>query len=123
MGDAKPCTAPSAALANARPPHKLPNAISVLASTSSPWSNARRNARATRGNASRQMASVRGLAFTETYGSISCVRASIPVDAVSAGGSASVSSGSTTASAGNINGLRRLTFWWLSRHASGPRSA
>ena len=60
------------------------------------------------------MASVSGLAFTDTYGSISCVRASIPVDAVSAGGSASVSSGSTTASAGSINGLRRLTFWWLS---------
>ena len=53
-----------------------------------PLSNARRNARATRGNASRQMASVSGLAFTDTYGSISCVRASIPVDAVSVGGRA-----------------------------------
>ena len=79
-----------------------------------PSSNARRSERATRGNASRQIASVKGLAFAETYGSINCVSASIPVDAVNAGGSASVSSGSTTASAGSISGLRRLTFWWLS---------
>ena len=41
---------------------------------------------------------------------MSCVSASMPVAAVSAGGRFSVSSGSTTASRGSMDGLRRLAF-------------
>ncbi len=50
------------------------------------------------------------LARMETYGSMSCVRASRPVEAVISGGRTRVSSGSTTAIRGNMCGLRRLAF-------------
>ena len=45
----------------------------------------------------------------ETRASINWVRASMPVPAVIAGGMATVSSGSTIATHGIMNGLRRLT--------------
>jgi len=59
---------------------------------------------------SRQMASHSGFARRETKGSITCVSASSPVLAVTSGGTPSVSSGSTSATAGSISGLRRLAF-------------
>ncbi len=45
-----------------------------------------------------------------TYGSMTCVRASRPVLAVTSGGMLYVSLGSTSATRGSISGLRRLTF-------------
>src|SRR5579862_2447790 len=57
-----------------------------------------------------QYGSTRGLARALTYGSMSCVRASRPVLAVTAGGSPYVNSGSSSATRGSISGLRMLAF-------------
>ena len=74
----------------------------------------------TRGIASRQIASTKALARALTNGSISWVKASRPVDAVSAGGRSNVSSGSTSATPGSMCGLRRLA---LTPCVGEPRTA
>jgi hypothetical protein len=109
-GEAKPCTAPSFAFASASPPQRLATAMSRLASRSLPSRNARRSAPLARCIPSRATASDSGFACGETNGSMHCVSASSPVLAVTEGGSEYVSSGSITATAGSISGLRRLTF-------------
>src|SRR6266571_509961 len=106
---ANPCTAPSFALASAIPLSSAHSAMSVRAPTSVPSAYTRRSPRAARRSPSRASASVTGLAFTDTNGSRHWVRASRPLDAVAAGGQPTVSSGSTSATAGSITGLRMLT--------------
>ncbi len=63
-----------------------------------------------RASPSRHRASVSGLARDETNGSMSCVNASSPVLAVTAGGIEALNSGSTSATAGRSCMPRRLTF-------------
>jgi hypothetical protein len=106
---ATPWTTPSPALARARPPHRLANAC--------PRERPRRrragrheSETATHRGAPRgrwhPQAGWRGL---DTIGSNELREASMPVDAVSAGGRSWVSSGSTIASRASMRGLRRLT--------------
>ena len=57
-----------------------------------------------------KVCTVIGFPFGDTNGSRHCVSASSPVLAVTSGGSEYVSSGSTIATVGSIDGLRRLTF-------------
>jgi len=59
-----------------------------------------------------------GVGPDRDVGSISCVSASRPVAAVIARGRSSVSSGSTTASRGSIDALRKLAFTRCSGEAS-----
>mmetsp|Transcript_36171 Transcript_36171/g.93937 ORF Transcript_36171/g.93937 Transcript_36171/m.93937 type:complete len:330 (-) Transcript_36171:618-1607(-) len=104
---AKPCTAPSLEFASARPPSRLHKHMPSRASMSpAPLSYARRRQAAPYFIPCNASASVTGLALLETKGSMHWMSASRPVAAVTAGGSSSVSSGSTTATAGNMNGLR-----------------
>jgi len=74
-----------------------------------PFSQALRRERAALTIPSRQMTSVNGEGELQTNGSMSCVSASRPVNAVTDGGRLYVSRGSTTAMRGNMYGLRRLT--------------
>ena len=107
-GPASPWTAPSPALASARPPHRLTQAISSRASASSA-SISRRIAASPRGIASRHNASVSGFVRVQTKGSITWVTASRPEASVTGRGQPSVSAGSTIARRGSIRASRRLT--------------
>jgi len=78
------------------------------------------NAAAARRMPSTHSASVIGFARLDTYGSISCVMASMPLAAVCAAGSVNVRSGSTMATRGSMKAWRRLT---LTRSAGDPSTA
>jgi len=69
---------------------------------------------------SRQKPSTSGLANGETNGSMHCTSASSPACAVTDGGHAMVSSGSTRASAGSMDAERRLTFTLCSGEVTTP---
>ena len=87
--------------------------MSSRADASCPLAHARRKDRATRAIPSRQNPSTMGFVRLQVNGSISCVKASSPVLAVTAGGTPQVSSGSTIAMRGIIVTFRRLalTLW------------
>ena len=121
-GTGKPVDRPSAAFASAMPPSSAANDICSRAARSVPSRTAIGNARATRPIPSMHSGSMIGDARTDTYGSMSCASASRPVAAVTAGGSPSVSSGSTSATRGSIRALRRLALIRRS-DTSAPRSA
>jgi hypothetical protein len=115
---AKPCTAPSLALARAIPPSSPHSAMSVRAARSVPSAYAVRSPVAARRNPSAAHRSVNGLAIGDTSGSRHWVSASSPLAAVTAGGQPTVSSGSTRATAGSIGRPRMLTLIRCSGTAS-----
>ncbi|OQA20057.1 MAG: hypothetical protein BWY64_00465 [bacterium ADurb.Bin363] len=96
-------------MARAIPPKRLARDISSLADKSLPFLYAFLSDLTILFMPSRHIVSMRGFGLLHTYGSMSCVRASRPVDAVTEGGSESVSSGSITAILGSIRLLLRLT--------------
>ncbi len=101
----------------AMPLQRLASAMSARAALSVPSRKARRSAVAARPIPPSHNASVIGFARHDTYASMSCVSASSPVVAVSAGGRSSVSEGSTIANRGRSDGPRRLTFTPCARDA------